>query len=415
MEEAEHLEEKTLAERAAGVIPGGTSTGSKRLQALFGDDAPVELPSHFLSASGCEVTLADGRVITDCTMALGSVAIGYADDVVSHSVNDAVRAGNVSGFAPALEIDVAERLASVIPIAEQVRFLKTGAEAAAAAVRLARAVTNRSMVLGSGYFGWLDWCSSARGVPKGVSSDFQALPFNDVAALEAQVRAAGQNLAAIILEPVVNELADENWVQRARELCDSSGAILIFDEIKTGFRVRTGGYQELSGISPDLACFGKAMANGFPLSAVVGRADIMNEAESNWISSTLACETSALAAAGAVLDWHERAEVCESLWSIGAEMRKVVAAAIEASGIDGVEVKGIDPMWYIDFDDDSRRDRFTALAIEHGVLFKRGAYNFASLSHEDEAIENIERACSSALVDLLEEERTAGAEAGEYE
>jgi glutamate-1-semialdehyde aminotransferase len=217
----------------------------------------------------------------------------------------------------------------------------------------------------------------------------------------------GNGLAAIIIEPFVNELADENWVRRARELCDKLGAVLIFDEIKTGFRLRTAGYQELSGISPDLAVYGKAMANGFPLSAVVGNAAVMGEAARSWISSTLACETSALAAAGAVLDWHERAEVCETLWSVGAEMRSVVTSAVEASGIEGVEVRGIDPMWFMHFDDERRMDEFVALALGHGVLFKRGPYNFPSLSHEDEAIQNIEYACSRAFVDLVEKEAEA--------
>jgi glutamate-1-semialdehyde aminotransferase len=323
---------------------------------------------------------------------------------------DAVRNGNVSGMAPVMELDLAELLSDLIPVAEQVMFFKTGAEAAAAAVRVARASTARNHVIGSGYFGWLDWCSSQPGVPGGVSADFSAVPFNDMGALRQAAAGIGGDLAAIIIEPVVDVLAAEAWVRDAREICDEAGAVLIFDEVKTGFRLRIGGYQELTGIQPDLAVFGKAMSNGFPLSALGGKAAIMKEAERTWISSTLACETSALAAATAVLDWHARAEVCESLWAIGAEMREAVSAAIGASGIDGVRVTGIDPMWTIDFESKIRQDRFVALAIAHGVLFKRGAYNFSSLSHEEDAIEAIEYACSRALVDLMEEEQRAAQE-----
>jgi glutamate-1-semialdehyde aminotransferase len=404
MEEAERIDEASLLQRAMAIIPGGTSTGSKRHATMFGPDAGEDLPSHYISASGCELTLPDGSSIVDCTMALGSVAIGYGDELVSHAVMAAVRDGNVAAFPPALELDIAERLADVIPIAERVRFLKTGAEGTAAAVRLARAATGRSGVIGSGYFGWLDWCNAEAGVPDAVRAGFSAVPFNDVKALESAARNAGANLAAIIIEPVVNHLADEIWVKKARELCDALGAVLIFDEVKTGFRLRVGGYQEMSGIAPDLAVFGKAMANGYPLAAVVGRAGVMDEAERTWISSTLACETTALAAAGAVLEWHERAEVCESLWTIGDEMRRAVSGAIESSGVDGVTVTGIDPMWSLHFDDASRQDRFIAHAFRNGVLFKRGPYNFPCLSHEESAVREIEIACSTALVQLLEEE-----------
>jgi len=175
--------------------------------------------------------------------------------------------------------------------------------------------------------------------------------------------------------------------------------------MKTGFRLRVGGYQELTGITPDLAAFGKAMANGFPLAAVVGKADLMAAASRTWISSTLAGEGTALAAAGAVLDWHERAEICEALWSTGAEMRGGVEAAIKASGVEGVTVDGIDPMWLIRFDDPAREARFLALARAEGVMFKRGAYNFACIAHDARAIAAVERAASTAFVELRNEER----------
>jgi len=157
-------------------------------------------------------------------------------------------------------------------------------------------------------------------------------------------------------------------------------------------------------VTPDLATFGKAMANGFPLAAVVGRAEVMDAARATWISSTLAGESTALAAASAVLDWHEKESVCESLWAIGSEMRSSVAAAVERSGVAGVRVEGIDPMWLIRFDDPARQTRFSTLALREGVLFKRGAYNFAARAHDERALLAIERAASTALVEMVEEE-----------
>jgi glutamate-1-semialdehyde aminotransferase len=389
--------------RAAAVIPGGASTGSKRAEALFGDE-DAGGPAHFIRAHGCTITTAAGEPLIDCTMALGAVSLGYAEPAVTHAVVQAATNGNVAGLSDIREVEVAERLTDLIPCAEQVRFLKTGAEAVSAAVRIARTYTGRSRVIASGYLGWHDWASETTGgVPAGARADVVRVPFDDVAALE---RAAGNGgeLAAIVLEPVVERLPSEEWIAAARRHCDRLGAVLIFDEMKTGFRLKPGGYQELSGVTPDLAAFGKALANGYPLAAVVGRRDVMDAARRTWISSTLASEGTALAAAGAVLDWHERAEVCEALWTTGREMRDAVEAAVRASGVEGVDVDGIDPMWLLRFDDPAREARFLALARAEGVLFKRGAYNFASLAHDADIITDIERAASSAFVALREEE-----------
>jgi len=389
--------------RSADVIPGGASTGSKQAAALYGDDHEVG-PTHFSRASGCVMSTPADTQIVDCTMALGSVAIGYADESVTRAVMMAAAAGNVAGFSHTSEVEVAERLCEVIPCAEQVRFLKSGAEAVTAAVRIARTATSRPRVVACGYFGWHDWSNSGAGIPDSAHHETQFVPFDDVPALERACRAAGQNLAAVILEPVIERLPSEAWIAAARRLCDELGAVLIFDEIKTGFRVRTGGYQEYSGVTPDLATFGKAMANGYPIAAVVGLTPIMDAASLTWISSTLAGEATALAAVGAVLDRHAQEKVCDELWSIGKQMRESVERAVSASGAEGVTVDGIDPMWLIRFDDATRQRRFLELAVGEGVLFKRGAYNFSALAHGDEeVIVEIERAASSAFVTLTEE------------
>jgi glutamate-1-semialdehyde aminotransferase len=267
----------------------------------------------------------------------------------------------------------------------------------AAAVRIARTHTGRSLVLGAGYFGWLDWWSDAAGVPAGAHADFRAVPFDDLAALEAAVSNAGDALAAVVLEPVVERMPSPGWLEGARRLCDERGAVLIFDEMKTGFRIRPGGFQEYAGVLPDLAVFGKAIANGYPLSAVVGRERIMRAARATWISSTLAGESVALAAANAVLDEHERSDVCGALWRVGEATQRAVARAIDASDVAGVQVAGIPPMWFLDFEDDAFRSRFLELALESGVLFKRGAYNFACRAHDEGAIAQIEQAAATAL------------------
>jgi glutamate-1-semialdehyde 2,1-aminomutase len=390
--------------RALQSLPTGVSTGSKRPEALYGRE-DADGPTHFVRSMGCRVIDSSGRTYIDCTMALGAVALGYAEPRVTQAVIEAAAAGNVAGLSPMREVELAERLCSVIPCADQLQFLKTGAEAVAAAVRIARTYTGRDVVLVSGYFGWLDWSSDARGVPQGVRKDLKRVPFDDVRALESAVDEAGDRLAALVIEPVVDRLPSTEWIARARALCTERRAVLVFDEIKTGFRLRPGGYQEFSGVTPDLATFGKALANGYPLAFVGGRRELMQAARDTWISSTLASESTALAAAWAVLDWHEQAEICEALASTGRDLRAAVSAAIEASGIEGVAVEGIDPMWLMRFDNPSRETRFLEHAAAEGVLFKRGAYNYASIAHDEEAIREIEAAASAAFVTLRDEEQ----------
>lgn len=390
--------------RAARSLPTGASTGSKRPEALYGA-ADAGGPTHFVRAMGCRVTDAAGGTYIDCTMALGAVALGYAEPRVTQAVVEAAAAGNVAGLSSIREVELAERLCGLLPCAEQVQFLKTGAEAVAAAVRLARTYTGRDVIVASGYFGWLDWASDARGVPTGARADVRRIPFDDVGALERAVGEAGIRLAAVVIEPVVERLPSPEWIARARALCDAAGAALVFDEIKTGFRLRPGGYQELSGVTPDIATFGKAIGNGYPLAVVAGRRDVMRAARDTWISSTLASESTALAAAWAVLDWHEQAEICDALASTGRDLRDGVTTAIAASGIDGVSVDGIDPMWLLRFDDPARETRFLELAAGEGVIFKRGAYNYASIAHDEETIRDVEAAASAAFVALRDEEQ----------
>jgi glutamate-1-semialdehyde 2,1-aminomutase len=399
----EDVAEVDWRRRAESLIPGGSSTGSKRHDLLYGAGA-TQGPTHFVRAKGCRVTSVEGEEFIDCTMALGAVSLGYGEARVTNAVIQAATAGSVSGLSSTLEVELAERLCSFIPCAEQALFLKSGAEAVSAALRIARVHTGREKVIASGYFGWHDWASDAEGVPEAVRRHTLRVPFDDPQRLADACSAAGDDLAAIVIEPFQEHLPSDEWIQGARQLSADRGALLVFDEIKTGFRLRAGGFQEYSGVKPDLAAVGKALANGYPLSAVVGPESIMKAATRSWISSTLASESTALAAAIAVLDWHDHADVCDGLWTTGAEMRSSVQSAVEASGVSGVEVIGIDPMWLLRWDDPGRETRFLELALREGLLLKRGAYNYAALAHDADALREIESAVSAALVALREEE-----------
>ena len=396
--------ERSWRNRAREVLPGGASTGSKRAEAIYGD-LNEDGPTHYSRASGCRLTTPSEITLIDCTMGLGSVAVGYADERILRAAISAAANGHVAGLAPTADVELAERLCNHLPCAEQVRFLKSGADAMSAAVRIARTATGRNVVVGSGYFGWHDWSSTNAGTPAGVRIDFRAVPFDDVAALDEACRAAGKDLAAVVIEPVVERFPSQAWLTTARKLCDELGAVLVFDEMKTGFRLAKGGYQEVCGVTPDLAAFGKAMANGFPLAALVGKREVMENAKKTWISSTLAGESMSIAAALAVLDIYEEEreeDVCAALARIGSVMKTGVESAVAASGIEGVTVAGIDQMWFMRFDDPEVERAFLEGSVREGVLFKRGAYNYASLAHdEEETLVEIERAASSALVAIV--------------
>src|SRR5213592_1683098 len=341
-------------------------------------------------ASGCRVWDEDGREYVDYVMALGAVGLGYGHPEVNRAAEAAIAAGVVGPLPPVVEEELAEALSAQIPWLEQVRFLKTGAEAVSAAVRLARVATARDEVLGCGYHGWLDWCQGAtEGVPAAVRGLFAELPFNDVAAGREMIRARASRLAAVVVEPVIVSEPTREWLQMLRTETERVGAILIFDEIKTAFRLGVGGAAQRYEVkpAPDLVVLGKALANGFPLAAVGGRADLMAAAGRTWISSTLATEGVALAAARATLDVFERDDVCAHLHRIGTRLLHGLHQLQRAHSAVVTAVAGIAEMCFLHYATEELSQRAALAAAQRGLLFKRTAYNFVSLAHDDATVD----------------------------
>ena len=374
-------------------VPGFTSTGSKRPEALFGEGgegggADPALPHRQVRAQGARVWDAHGREYVDYIMALGAVALGYGHPAVNRAAEQAIAAGVVGPLPPVQEEDLAEALAQRIPALERVRFLKTGAEAVAAAVRLARLATGRARVLGCGYHGWLDWCQgSAEGVPAAVSALYAELPFNDVSRTRELIREAGTELAAVVVEPLVVSEPTREWLDVVRAESTRAGAVLVFDEIKTAFRLALGGATERWGVRPDLLVLGKALANGFPLAAVGGHADLMRGATRTWISSTLATESVALAAARATLEVFEQEQVCTHLHRVGTRLLHGLHRLQRQRPDVVTAVNGVAEMCFLQF---ASEDRSRAVAVgcaQRGLLFKRTAYNFVSLAHDEDTID----------------------------
>lgn len=374
-------------------VPGFTSTGSKRPEALFGsegaegDSTPV--PDRVTRANGYRVWDAAGREYVDYVMALGAVSLGYGHPAVNRAACDAVANGVVGPLAPVIEEELAEALCAAIPWIEAVRFLKTGAEAVAAAVRLGRVATRRDRVLGCGYHGWLDWCQGGAvdGVPAAIRGLYAELPFNDVDRTRAAIRAVGDQLAVVVVEPVIVAEPTREWLETLRVETTRLGAILVFDEIKTAFRLAVGGAGERYGVHPDLVVLGKALANGFPLAAVGGRAAVMSGVTRTWISSTLATESVALAAARAALEVTIGEGVCAHLHRLGTRL---------LHGLHDLQhryphliggVGGVAEMCFFHYADDSVSRSVARGCAARGLLFKRTAYNFVSLAHDAETVD----------------------------
>jgi glutamate-1-semialdehyde 2,1-aminomutase len=377
-------------------LAGFTSTGSKRPEALFGAAEPA---LRMTRSQGCRVWDASGREYLDYMMALGAVALGYGHPAVIRAAVEAIEAGGVGPLAPVQEEELAVELCRRIPWMERVRFLKTGAEAVAAAVRLARAATGRDRVLGCGYHGWLDWCQAGEGlgVPAATSALYGEIPFNDPAGTREQIRATADSLAAVVFEPVILAPPDPEWLAVLREETARAGALLVVDEIKTVCRLAVGGGCERYGIRPDLVVLGKALANGFPLAAVGGRAEVMDGVRRTWISSTLATESVALAAATATLRAMEDDRVLEHLTLVGGRLLAGLGELAERHGGIVAGVAGIPEMCHLHYREEAQSGRVALACAERGLLFKRGAYNFVSLAHDAAAVDRALRILDDAL------------------
>jgi glutamate-1-semialdehyde aminotransferase len=310
-----------LVERARKVIPGISQTFSKNPNQYV----RMVTPSYIERGSGGHVWDADGNEYIDYPLSLGPIILGHGDPDVTSAVKDQLEDGTIFSLPHRLEVEVSELLCEIIPCAEMVRFGKNGSDATSAAIRVARSFTRRDRVAICGYHGWQDWyigtTTRDSGVPKAVADLSNTFIYNDIASLENLFQQHPGEIACVIMEPVSIESPDDDFLQKAAELTRANGALLIFDEVITGFRLSLGGAQELYGVTPDLACFAKAMANGYPISAIVGRGDVMNQFEKVFFSGTFGGETLSLAAAKATINKMQREPVIERLWEVGGKLQ----------------------------------------------------------------------------------------------
>ena len=326
-------------------IPLGSQTFSKsRTQYPVGIS-----PLYIQKAKGCFTWDIDSNKYIDLVSSLASVTLGYQNPVIDKAVRRQLRRGVIFSLPGKLESEVAERVIDLVPCAEQVRFGKNGSDATSAAVRLARAYTGRSVVAACGYHGWQDWfigsTSRNKGVPKEISSLTKIFSFNNLDSLVQIFDSNHNNVAAVILEPMNSAWPDKDFLEKLRILCSRNGSVLIFDETITGFRFSKGGAQEYFGVTPDLTTLGKGMANGFPLSAVAGKREIMQEMNEIFFSGTFGGELLSLAAANAVLQLHQNNRIVPQLVSAGQTLSDLTELAIEEHGIGDILRLSGHPTW----------------------------------------------------------------------
>ena len=331
--------------RAEQTIPLGSQTFSKSRTQY-----PVGISPHFAAkAKGSEFWDIDGNRYIDLVSALASVTLGYGDKGVERAVLKQLKSGVSLSLPGILEAEVAELIVEMVPSAEMVRFGKNGTDATSAAVRLARAYTGRDHIIVCGYHGWQDWFISSttrnKGVPDAVSALTHKFEYNNIESLSTILSEFKGKIAAVIMEPMNSTYPKPGFLESVQKQTRSAGALLIFDETITGFRFAKGGAQELFGVTPDISTFGKGMANGFPLSAVVGRRDVMMEMEEIFFSGTFGGELLSLAAAKSVLQRQLKGGICQQLSDIGEELSSQTEEIIAHKNLGEVLTLTGHPSW----------------------------------------------------------------------
>ncbi|MES2176551.1 MAG: aminotransferase class III-fold pyridoxal phosphate-dependent enzyme [Gemmatimonadota bacterium] len=381
-------------------IPGGTQLLSKRPEMYL----PDQWPSYYSRSSGYEVWDLEGRRFIDTDSSIGAAVLGFADPDVDAAVKSAIDNGSVATLNCPEEVELAELLCEIHPWADMVRYTRAGGEAMTLAVRAARAHTRRSKVLFCGYHGWHDWYLAANlahdevlsghllpgleplGVPRELLGTALPFRYNHPEELEALVTEHKGEIAAVVMEPLRGETPEPGFLERVRELATEAGAVFIVDEITAGFRFASSGAHRLLGIEPDIAVFAKAMSNGYPMAAVLGRARVMEAIQGSFISSTSWTERIGPVAALATIRKHTAHDVGSLLVQRGALIQSEWQRLADRHGLH-VHIGGMLPISHFDFIGDApnaTRTLYTQCMLDLGYLSTNRFY--VNLRHDNEML-----------------------------
>ncbi len=388
--------------RAENTIPLGSQTFSKsRTQYPYGVS-----PYFIKKGEGAHVVDLDGNEYVDFVNSLAAVNLGYNDKDVNEAVLRQLQDGVIFTLPHPVETLVAEKLTEMIPCAQKVRFAKNGSDATAGAIRVARAHTGRDHVVCCGYHGWQDWyigtTARDKGVPEATRALTHAVAYNDLTALERTFAEHPAQIAALIMEPMNVAYPAQGYLEGVRELTHRHGAVLIFDEVITGFRFAAGGAQELFGVTPDLATFGKGMANGYPVSAVVGKAELMEEMEEVFFSFTFGGEALSLAAALATMEKIQKQPVIEHLHAQGRKVQEGLVERIREHDCGAFLEVGGHPAWsFLIIKDSPPYTSWQIRTLYLQEMFVRGILTLGthnmSYAHSDQDVQRLLEAYDEVL------------------
>ena len=375
-----------------------------------------EFPIYFEEGKGSKVIDIDGNEYIDFLCAYGPIIMGYREKEIDEAVVSQIRdKGFCFSLTQTVQNELAQKLVDLIPSAEMVVFVKTGSSAATLAIRLSRSYTNRTKIMRCGYHGWHYWCSEVKGgIPEKLHEDVFEFEYNNLESLEKLMKEHGEETAAIIVTPIGHPLGDKiqtpepGFLEGVKELAHKYGSVLIFDEVRTGFRVAPGGAQEYYNVTPDLSLFGKAMANGYAIGSVVGKEEIMKEAEHNvFISSTFFPNSLSFVAALKTIEMIEEQNVLEVIWDKGRRFNVQLKELLEKYDL-GAELSGIPPMPYITFERDEnkiykkKRNDFFAQLIRRKVFMQPYHHGYICYRHTEEDLEYTLNAIKESLEYLQE-------------
>jgi len=332
-----------LFEEAKNFLPGGVQ--SSRHPNMF---VAGEYPIFMKKAQGSHVWDVDGNEYIDWLMSYGPIILGYCYPCVDEAVKDQIGKGFLINLAQPLQNRLAKKLTSIIPCAELVMFCNSGSDATSIALRLARVYTKKDIVFRCGYHGWHDWAVGGVGVPKAVAQSVFAFEYNNIDSLKDLFHEHKNKVACVIMMPYEVDLPEGGFLQEVKDITHENGILFIFDEIRSGFRTSLGGAQEYFGVTPDMATFSKALANGYPIGAVVGRREVMQAVYETHISGTFFPNTLGMAGALSTIHELERTDAVKHFWKIGRMLMEGLKEVARSAPVTA-EVMGIPPMPYLMF------------------------------------------------------------------
>ena len=363
-----------LWKKAENVIMDGTQLYSKMASVGVKGVSPI----FFIKAEGVYAWDLEGNKYIDYTMGLGSCFVGYNNPKIKEAVKKQLELGTIFSLPHPLEVKAAETIIEIIPCAEMVRFLKSGSEATEAAIRIARAYTGKNLVVRGHYHGWHEWCLANTvkngGIPSAYKDYIIEIKYNDFESVKKIFEKHKNEIACIIIEPFENQLPKDNYLHKLKEITKENDALLIFDEVVTGFRFALGGAQEYFGVTPDIATFGKGMGGGLPLAAVVGKKEIMEKVKDKiFISSTYGGELLSLASFLAVVDILKTEPVHKRIFEIGNRIKNEFNKLAKKYG-SKIECIGLGPRLEFLYHNIQGKDDIHVKTLFMQEIVKRGVF-----------------------------------------